>query len=86
MEQNRGKTIAARLFIATIDVYQLLFSQWFTGCCRFVPSCSNYGKEAIFTHGAVKGTWLAIHRLCRCHPLCQGGLDQVPTPNRDSNI
>ncbi|MFL2434417.1 MAG: membrane protein insertion efficiency factor YidD [Vicinamibacterales bacterium] len=70
--------------IAAIKSYQTLFSQWFTGCCRFVPSCSNYAKEAVLFHGALKGTWLAVRRLCRCHPLCQGGLDQVPVPTRDS--
>ena len=72
--------------IAVIKTYQLLFSQWFTGCCRFVPSCSNYAKEAVLSHGALKGVWLAVWRLFRCHPLCQGGLDQVPVQTRDSKI
>lgn len=46
--------------------------------CRFVPSCSTYADEALTTHGAVKGSWLAIRRLSRCHPFGGRGFDPVP--------
>lgn len=46
--------------------------------CRFYPSCSSYAMEAIEVHGHLRGAWLAVKRLCRCHPLCEGGHDPVP--------
>ncbi len=48
--------------------------------CRFHPSCSHYGIEAIEKHGAIKGSYLTIKRILRCQPLCKGGLDPVPEP------
>lgn len=48
------------------------------GACRFTPGCSEYGYEAIRTHGAFRGTWLTLGRLLRCHPFCKGGYDPVP--------
>ncbi|MXY23314.1 MAG: membrane protein insertion efficiency factor YidD [Acidobacteria bacterium] len=71
---------AARLLLVVIRGYQLLLSPMFAGCCRFVPSCSAYAAEAVARHGAVRGSWLSLTRLLRCHPLCQGGLDPVPDP------
>ena len=68
--------------LAAIAVYKTLFSPLFTGSCRFVPSCSTYAREAVLVHGALKGGWLAVRRLARCHPLCAGGLDQVPLQAR----
>jgi putative membrane protein insertion efficiency factor len=50
----------------------------FAGSCRFVPSCSDYMAEAVRVHGAVRGVWLGVRRLARCHPLCQHGFDPVP--------
>jgi len=52
-----------------------------SGACRFVPSCSDYAAEAVETHGALRGGWLAVRRISRCHPLGGFGLDQVP-PSR----
>lgn len=49
--------------------------------CRFHPSCSSYALQAITTHGAVRGTWLAGRRLLRCHPWNPGGVDHVPPRN-----
>ncbi|HEY7928933.1 MAG TPA: membrane protein insertion efficiency factor YidD [Steroidobacteraceae bacterium] len=58
--------------------YQLLVSPLLGPRCRFHPSCSHYALEAIDTHGAARGTWLALRRLLRCHPLHPGGYDPVP--------
>lgn len=66
--------------LAAIRSYQVTLSQVLGGCCRFVPSCSAYAAEAVARHGALRGGWLAAWRLARCHPLCRGGLDQVPAP------
>ena len=49
--------------------------------CRFHPSCSAYALEALETHGAARGSWLAVRRVSRCHPWHEGGLDPVPEPN-----
>lgn len=66
------------LLRASIRAYQLLVSPWLGQRCRFHPSCSQYAIDAIDTHGALKGSWLAAGRLCRCHPFHAGGLDPVP--------
>ena len=58
--------------------YQLGLSPLFGPRCRFYPSCSHYAMEAIDTHGAIRGTWLAIKRIARCHPFNEGGFDPVP--------
>ncbi|HKJ16449.1 MAG TPA: membrane protein insertion efficiency factor YidD [Xanthomonadales bacterium] len=58
--------------------YQLLLSPILGGACRFTPTCSVYASEAIDKHGAWKGSILAIKRIARCHPLCDGGYDPVP--------
>jgi len=79
---SRANRLAARALVGLISVYKLLFSALFTGSCRFVPSCSSYAQEALLKHGALKGSWLTFVRLVRCHPLCAGGLDQVPEPGR----
>jgi len=58
--------------------YQLTISPVLGSSCRFTPSCSAYASEAIDRHGAMKGSYLAIKRIARCHPLCHGGYDPVP--------
>ena len=58
--------------------YQLAISPLLGPSCRFYPSCSHYALEAIDTHGALRGTWLTIKRISRCHPFHEGGFDPVP--------
>ena len=58
--------------------YQLAISPFLGPRCRFYPSCSHYAIEAIETHGALRGVWLTIKRISRCHPWHEGGFDPVP--------
>lgn len=64
--------------VKLIDIYQLLLSRLLFTQCRFYPSCSQYMKEAIMSHGPVRGVWLGLKRLSRCHPWHEGGCDPVP--------
>ena len=68
----------AKLLLALIRLYQLTWSPFVGRSCRFVPSCSNYGLEAIEKFGAIRGGYLTIRRLLRCHPLGGQGYDPVP--------
>lgn len=67
-----------RLLIAPIRFYRYVISPWLGYNCRFTPTCSAYAIEAIETHGALCGSWLALRRILRCHPWCHGGHDPVP--------
>jgi len=66
------------LLRGAIRLYQLTLAYFFVGACRFEPSCSAYAAEAVARHGALKGSVLAAHRLCRCGPWTPGGYDPVP--------
>jgi len=70
--------MTAKIMLGLIRAYQLTLSPFLGGACRFVPSCSAYAREAIEVHGAWRGTWLALRRLSRCHPLGSSGYDPVP--------
>jgi putative membrane protein insertion efficiency factor len=70
--------LGQRLLIGAIRVYQIALSPYFGNQCRFYPTCSEYAKEAVAKHGALKGAWLAIRRIGRCHPYHPGGHDPVP--------
>lgn len=61
-----------------VRLYQVTLAHWFSGQCRFHPSCSHYGLEALRNHGAARGTWLTACRILKCHPLHPGGYDPVP--------
>ena len=68
------------ILIVLIRGYQLLLSPLLGNHCRFYPSCSQYAREAIERHDALRGGWLAIRRVLRCHPWHPGGVDPVPEP------
>jgi len=68
----------AHLFALPVRGYRLLFSPWVGHSCRFHPSCSAYALEALSRHGALRGGWLTLRRLGRCHPWGPSGIDNVP--------
>jgi len=76
--QAPGLSIAQRTLLVLLTGYKILISPLFTGSCRFVPSCSAYARDAVIEHGALKGSWLAMRRLARCHPGRAYGVDPVP--------
>ncbi|WP_413774961.1 membrane protein insertion efficiency factor YidD [Actinocorallia sp. A-T 12471] len=68
----------AWVLIAFVRGYRKVISPMLPPTCRFAPSCSAYGLEALQVHGAFYGTWLIIRRIARCHPFHPGGYDPVP--------
>jgi uncharacterized protein len=68
------------LMILCVRAYQVLLRPLLLGGCRFYPTCSEYAIEAITRHGPLPGGWLAVKRVCRCHPWSRGGIDPVPKP------
>jgi len=70
--------VVRALLLFAIRAYQRLAPSHVRGSCRHFPSCSEYAREAIARHGAWRGTWLALRRLGRCHPLGTAGVDPVP--------
>jgi putative membrane protein insertion efficiency factor len=69
---------AARFLAFPVRGYRLLASPWVGQGCRFQPTCSAYALEALERHGGLKGGWLALRRVARCHPLGGAGIDNVP--------
>ena len=65
-----------RLLIALVKFYRRYISPLKPPCCRFIPTCSEYALEALQKYGALKGSWLAIKRICRCHPFHTGEHDR----------
>ena len=66
------------VLLAAVHAYRLLVSPSLAPACRYEPSCSAYASEAIQRHGPWRGSWLALRRVLRCHPLRVGGFDPVP--------
>jgi len=66
------------LLLLLVRAYQIFLSPFFGGHCRFYPSCSAYARESLQVHGAARGSWLALRRLSKCHPLGGAGVDLVP--------
>lgn len=67
-----------RLLVWLVKGYRLLLKPWLGNACRFEPTCSAYALQALEQHGAAVGATLAVGRLLRCHPWCDGGCDPVP--------
>ncbi len=67
-----------RLVLGAIRFYQKFISPMFPPSCRFTPTCSQYTYEAISKYGVIKGGWLGVKRISRCHPFNPGGYDPVP--------
>jgi putative membrane protein insertion efficiency factor len=75
---GRKASPGARMLLGLLAGYRKFVSPLLGPRCRFYPSCSAYAVEAVDLHGAVRGSWLAVRRLARCHPFHPGGLDFVP--------
>ena len=73
MHKAYAKTVAALL-----RGYKSVLSPWLPRSCRFLPTCSEYAAAVLVSHGPVEGGWLAVKRLCRCHPLGPTGYDPPP--------
>ncbi|MGI6433971.1 MAG: membrane protein insertion efficiency factor YidD [Syntrophomonadaceae bacterium] len=66
-----------KLILTMLEIYQKTSIYRFPAC-RFFPSCSSYAKQAVEKYGVLKGGWLSVKRICRCHPFHQGGYDPLP--------
>jgi hypothetical protein len=67
-----------KLLLLMIKLYQKAISPHFPPSCRYTPTCSNYAYEAVVKYGPLKGSWMAVKRISRCHPFHPGGYDPVP--------
>jgi len=79
--KDRANTLGEpvkELAMGLIRVYQLTYSKVMPPSCRFLPTCSEYTREAISRYGVAKGVWLGMKRISRCHPFNPGGYDPVP--------
>lgn len=74
----RTENIVVTAATGLVRIYQFVLGPWLGGRCRFYPSCSCYAIDALRQHGFLRGSWLALCRLFRCHPFHPGGVDLVP--------
>jgi putative membrane protein insertion efficiency factor len=75
-----AKSTAVRVAQAPVRFYRRYLSRLKPPTCRYYPTCSQYALDALEEYGAAKGSWMAVKRICRCHPFHPGGIDKVP-PN-----
>ncbi len=75
---DRTRSYLAGGMVRALRLYKRCLSPLLPPRCRFHPTCSEYCREAVERHGALKGGWLGLGRLCRCHPFSKGGVDPVP--------
>jgi len=74
----QGRSLASRVLLAGVGFYQRRVSPLLGARCIYYPTCSEYARQAVEKYGALKGSGLAVRRICRCHPLHNGGYDPVP--------
>ena len=72
------RSVPKRVLLWMIRFYRVSISPMHPACCRFTPTCSQYALEAVEKYGALKGGYLALRRILRCHPFHKGGYDPVP--------
>jgi putative membrane protein insertion efficiency factor len=83
MDSQKRMINMKRFFIGCIRLYQKFISPLTPPTCRFYPTCSHYGIEAIQRFGVLKGGWLTIKRISKCHPFHRGGIDPVPEKKQE---
>jgi len=77
-QASRPAELPRRVLVALLRTYKAFISPALPPACRFTPTCSEYAREAIERYGVLRGSWLALRRLARCHPFNRGGVDAVP--------
>jgi putative membrane protein insertion efficiency factor len=82
-DRKSRPSLLAQLLLALVRVYQLLISPLLGPACRFHPTCSQYMAECLAAHGALRGSYLGVRRILRCHPFNPGGYDPPPPPPED---
>jgi len=79
--------VVAKLLMGLVRFYRAAISPWTPPSCRYTPTCSAYALDALERHGAGRGGWLALRRVCRCHPWGGHGYDPAPDPEpRDKRL
>jgi putative membrane protein insertion efficiency factor len=84
MDKKHLIALPSLLLVGIIRLYQRMVSPFLGSNCRFHPSCSNYCIEALREHGMVRGLWLGMKRISKCHPFHSGGYDPVPPSKNKS--